>query len=133
MVKTSSASRTRSIAPLNLRSGQGSPPRKHVPLRTCVACRHTEGKRALIRVVRTPAAGVQVDFTGKLAGRGAYLCRNRACWEQGLRNQRLSQALKTTLTSEEIAALHAFAATLPEQQNTGPEPIAPTAPLLDHA
>jgi predicted RNA-binding protein YlxR (DUF448 family) len=83
--------------------------------------------------VRTPAAGVLVDFTGKLAGRGAYLCRNRACWEQGLRSQRLSQALKTTLTAEEVAALHAFAETLPEQQTIGPEPTAPTAPLLDHA
>jgi uncharacterized protein len=110
------------------RSGRANPPRRHIPLRTCVACRRTGGKRDLVRVVRTPAAGVQVDITGKLAGRGAYLCKNRSCWEQGLRSQRLNQALKTTLTSEEVAALRAFAATLPEMAFQGAE----AAPSSDH-
>jgi predicted RNA-binding protein YlxR (DUF448 family) len=110
------------------RSGRGSSPRRHIPQRMCVACRTTEGKRELVRVVRTPNAGVQVDITGKLPGRGAYLCKNRTCWEQSLRSQRLNQALKTTLTAEEIAALWAFAATLPELSSRGAE----EAPLSDH-
>ena len=105
---------TTSHAGARQRSGKGSSPRRHVPLRTCVACRTTEGKRELIRVVRSPAEGVRVDLSGKHAGRGAYLCRNRACWEQALRTQRLNQALKTALTAEEIATLRAFAADLPE-------------------
>jgi hypothetical protein len=109
-------------------SGRGSRPRRHIPLRTCIACRQTGSKRELVRVVRTPAAGVQVDATGKLAGRGAYLHRNRTCWEQGLRSQRLSQALKTTLTAEEVGALQAFAATLPEMSILGAE----AAPSSDH-
>jgi hypothetical protein len=50
-----------------------------------------------------------------------------------LRSQRLSQALKTAFTSQEIEALHAFAATLPEKQAGGPEPMSATAPLLEHA
>jgi predicted RNA-binding protein YlxR (DUF448 family) len=132
MTKSSGAGRKGSPTPPKPGSGRGSPPRKHVPLRTCVACRQTGSKRALVRIVRTPAAGVQVDSTGKLAGRGAYLCGDRACWEQGLRSQRLSQALKTTLSSEEVEALHAFAATLPERQTVGPEPVAPMVPLPDH-
>jgi uncharacterized protein len=74
-------------------------------------------------VVRTPSAGVQVDSTGKVAGRGAYLCRNRVCWEQGLRSQRLSHALKTTLTAEEISVLRAFAVTLPQLPDMGEEPV----------
>jgi uncharacterized protein len=106
-------------------SGKGGLPRRHIPLRTCVACRKTGGKRELVRVVRTADAGVQVDSTGKLAGRGAYLCKNQACWEQGLRSQRLNQALKTTLTSEEIIALRAFAATLPATPIRGAD-AAPT-------
>jgi len=87
---------------------------KHVPIRTCIACRQEAGKRVLVRVVRTPSGSVQVDPTGKLAGRGAYICRTRACWGQALQGQRLSAALKTTLSAGDLAALQAFAATLPE-------------------
>jgi hypothetical protein len=116
-------------------SGRGNQPRKHTPLRTCIACQRTCSKRELVRVVRTPDAGVQVDARGKLAGRGAYLCRNRSCWERGLRSQRLSQALKTVLTVEEMAALRAFAMTLPEIPNVGEEPAPAGAATLpsDHA
>lgn len=89
---------------------------KHIPLRTCIACRQERSKRELIRIVRTLNAGVQVDPTGKLAGRGAYLCRSRACWEQALQGQRLAGALKTTLDAEQVAGLRAFMATLPERQ-----------------
>ena len=86
-------------------------------------------------MVRTPGAGVQLDATGKLAGRGAYLCRNRGCWDQVLRNQRLSQALKTTLTAEEISELRAFVVTLPQGPDTGAEPASfgEAAPSSDHA
>ncbi|MCX6029812.1 MAG: YlxR family protein [Chloroflexi bacterium] len=91
---------------------------KHVPIRTCIACRQTDGKRELVRVVRVAAeaagTAVKIDPTGKLAGRGAYICRNRSCWEQALTGRRLAAALKTTLTDEELAALHAYAANLPE-------------------
>jgi len=55
-----------------------------------------------------------VDPTGKVAGRGAYLCKARACWEQALKGSKLSAALKTTLTNEELVALQQYAATLPE-------------------
>lgn len=86
---------------------------KHVPQRTCIACRQPRAKRDLVRVVRTPEAGVQLDPSGKLAGRGAYLCRARGCWELALQGGRLNAALKTTVGPEELAALRAFAATLP--------------------
>ena len=57
---------------------------KHVPQRTCVGCREILPKRTLIRLVRTPE-GVQVDPTGKSAGRGAYLHDRRECWERALK------------------------------------------------
>lgn len=86
---------------------------KHVPVRTCIACRQERGKRELVRIVRAPDGGVSVDPTGKQAGRGAYLCRARQCWDQALQGSRLAAALKTTLTPDQQAALRAFAATLP--------------------
>ena len=81
---------------------------KHKPQRTCIACRKAKDKRELVRVVRTPEKNVVVDVTGKANGRGAYVCRQAACWEKGLTKERLAQALKVNLSSEDVAALHAF-------------------------
>lgn len=101
--------------------GKSKGPRpKHIPLRTCVACRQERGKRDLVRIVRSSAGGVYVDPTGKLAGRGAYLCRCRPCWERALQGQRLGAALKTTLSVEEEEALRAFAAMLPTELPSNP-------------
>jgi predicted RNA-binding protein YlxR (DUF448 family) len=55
--------------------------------------------------------GVQVDPTGKLAGRGAYLHDQRSCWEKGLKGA-LAHALKVELSVEEQRSLAAFAETL---------------------
>lgn len=70
-------------------------------------------KRALIRLVRRPE-GVQVDLTGKLAGRGAYLHNVRICWEKGLKGP-LAHALKVNLTANDLDRLHQFIQTLPEE------------------
>ena len=80
---------------------------RHVPQRMCVVCREVQGKRALIRIVRTPTEGVLVDPTGKRAGRGAYLCHRPVCWERALSGHVLSRALHVTLTAADMAALRA--------------------------
>jgi len=74
--------------------------RKHIPQRTCVACRRVKAKRELVRLVHIPEGGVEVDTTGKRVGRGAYLCSSQECWEVGLKNGQLERALRTTLTQE---------------------------------
>lgn len=81
---------------------------RHKPQRTCVACREIREKRELIRVVRTPVGEVIIDPTGKANGRGAYVCRDSKCWDDGLQKGRLAQALDVTLAKEEITALRAF-------------------------
>ena len=80
---------------------------KHRPQRTCVACRKTKDKRELIRVVRIPEGDVTVDPTGKLNGRGAYLCRQESCWDKGLEKGYIARALKTTISAESLVALRA--------------------------
>ncbi|MFP3852920.1 MAG: YlxR family protein [Anaerolineales bacterium] len=88
--------------------------RRHVPQRTCVGCRQTAGKRALIRLVRTPE-GVVVDPTGKLAGRGAYVHQDPACWQSALSGA-LEHALRTRINDEERAQLmEALEAVSPSQ------------------
>jgi len=93
---------------------------KHVPQRTCVGCREVLPKRKMIRLVKT-SDGVQIDPTGKLAGRGAYLHDRRDCWERGLKGA-LGHALKTSLTEADRARLEEFMNTLPadaEAEMTG--------------
>ncbi|NJK82374.1 MAG: YlxR family protein [Chloroflexaceae bacterium] len=68
---------------------------RRVPQRTCVACRSSDAKRVLIRLVRATADGrVVIDTTGKQAGRGAYLCHNPECWNTALQRRSLERALR---------------------------------------
>ena len=71
-------------------------------------------KRALLRLVRQPE-GVQVDPTGKMAGRGAYLHNVRSCWEKGLKGP-LAHALKVNLTPDNQDRLRQYMQTLPENE-----------------
>ena len=82
------------------------------PQRSCVACRTTGDKRSLVRVVRTPEGRVEVDPTGKRAGRGAYVCRNAACWQAALKKGRLEAALKTKIGADDRLRLVEFATAL---------------------
>lgn len=81
-------------------NSQHAPRHKHTPQRTCVVCGEKRDKRGLKRVVRT-AEGLQVDPTGKLEGRGAYLCEQGTCWEQAIHGPALNRALRMTLTDED--------------------------------
>ena len=71
----------------------------------------------MVRIVRT-SEGVQVDPTGKLAGRGAYLHDQRECWVRGMRGA-LAHALKAELTAEDRVQLENFITTLPKEDPTG--------------
>ncbi len=90
---------------------------KHTPIRTCIGCRQAQGKRTLIRLVRT-TEGVVIDPTGKRAGRGAYVHNDRSCWEAALKGSRVEQALRTKLDAAERAALAAELERLTPQSET---------------
>ena len=67
---------------------------KQIPMRMCVGCREMKPKRELIRVVRSQDGNVTVDFTGKAAGRGAYVCRSVECLERAIKTRGLDRALE---------------------------------------
>ena len=77
-----------------------TPTRKHVPVRMCIVCRDKAGKRTLTRIVRTEQ-GLQVDSSGKMNGRGAYLCDRETCWETAVKTDLLAKALRMPLTEED--------------------------------
>lgn len=89
---------------------------KHVPQRTCIACRSTGAKRGLVRVVRTPEGRVELDPTGKKNGRGAYVHDSRECWDETLKKDRLGRALKVAVPADDLEQLKAHAAGLAAAQ-----------------
>jgi len=91
---------------------KGQPRQKHIPLRTCVACRETKPKRELVRVVLLPDGTIEVDETGRQNGRGAYLCRQHSCWQTALKRGSLKHALRIQPTPEALASLEAYAQSL---------------------
>lgn len=91
--------------------------RKHVPMRTCAGCREVTGKRQMVRIVRTPD-GIEIDATGKKAGRGMYLHRDPECWKKGI-NGAIARALRTQLTETDRKLLNDYLETLTSENELG--------------
>lgn len=75
---------------------------KHTPIRTCVACRATDEKRDLLRVVRQPDGAVLHDPKGKMAGRGAYVCARSECIALARKQKKLERSLKVSVLPVEL-------------------------------
>ena len=77
-------------------------PRK-IPLRMCIACREEKPNREMLRIVKNAAGEIKLDFSGKLPGRGAYICNNEACIKR-LKKQKLLHKTFSTEVSEAVYA-----------------------------
>ncbi len=73
---------------------------KKIPQRQCMGCRVRKAKRELIRVVRTTEGNVCLDFSGKLNGRGAYLCCDPECLKKAQKSKALDRSLETPIPLE---------------------------------
>lgn len=82
----------------------GSPVKK-IPERRCVGCAGHFPKKDLIRVVRAPNGEISLDFTGKAAGRGAYICKNAACLAKAQKAHRLEAAFSCRIEESVYLAL----------------------------
>ena len=78
---------------------------RKVPVRSCVACRTSGDKKNLVRVVRTPSGEVVADKSGKLPGRGAYICPSAECFRRAVKEKRFSRALRTEISEEALQEL----------------------------
>ena len=67
---------------------------KKIPERKCMGCNEKRPKKELVRVVRTPQGEVLLDVTGKMSGRGAYICPKVSCYEKALKTKRLERCLE---------------------------------------
>ena len=73
---------------------------KKKPQRQCTGCGEMRDKSDLIRVIRTPEDMIEVDFTGKKNGRGAYLCNNPDCLAKARKRKSLERSLKMAIPPE---------------------------------
>ncbi len=65
---------------------------KKTPMRMCLGCGEMKPKKELIRAVKSPEGEISLDFTGKKAGRGAYICRSLECFEKARKGRRLEKS-----------------------------------------
>lgn len=78
---------------------------KTYPHRMCIGCREMKEKKQLIRIVKNKEAQVAFDESGKLQGRGAYVCKSRECIEKARKNKGFERAFKSPLPDEIISRL----------------------------
>lgn len=64
---------------------------KKIPMRKCIGCMDSKPKRELLRIVRTPEGQLKVDLTGKMNGRGAYLCKDPSCFDKMVKGRKLNR------------------------------------------
>lgn len=78
---------------------------RKAPTRSCVGCGLAENKSLLIRLVRATDGHVEVDATGKVSGRGAYVCPRMECFDAAVARKRLDGALRAHLHDDDLDRL----------------------------
>ena len=73
---------------------------KSIPQRTCSVCRTQKNKNELLRIVKNKDNIINVDESGKLSGRGAYICYDMECLEKAQKSKRLEKALEMKIEDE---------------------------------
>lgn len=73
---------------------------KKIPMRMCTACREMKPKRELVRVVKTPENEILLDLTGKLNGRGAYICKSVECLKKAEKSNAFQRAFSCEVSKE---------------------------------
>ena len=73
---------------------------KKIPQRQCMGCRERRPKRELLRVVRGTDGTVSLDFSGKLNGRGAYICPKAECLQKAQKTKALERSLEAEVPEQ---------------------------------
>ena len=73
---------------------------KKVPLRKCTGCKEMKDKRQLIRIVKISDGAFRLDPTLKQAGRGAYVCNNKSCFDQSRKKRGFERSFKSRVPQE---------------------------------
>jgi len=78
---------------------------KKVPTRLCVGCKEMKQKKDMVRVLKTAEGEICLDATGRMNGRGAYICKNEVCLANALKTKGLERSLKVSIPDEIVEEL----------------------------
>lgn len=67
---------------------------KRLPQRTCIGCNTKKDKKELIRIVKNKNGEINVDLTGKMEGRGTYICKNEECLNKAIKNKKMARTFE---------------------------------------
>ncbi len=70
---------------------------KKIPMRKCTGCGEQKPKKELVRVVKTPDGEILLDLTGKMSGRGAYICNDAECLKKARKSKRIDRTFEVTI------------------------------------
>ena len=73
---------------------------KKIPQRQCMGCRERKPKRDMIRIVRNTDGQVCLDFSGKMNGRGAYICPAPECLKKVRKSKALDRSLEVPIPEQ---------------------------------
>lgn len=78
---------------------------KQIPVRQCIGCRKMKPKNEMVRIIRTPDNDICLDKTGRMNGRGAYICLNLDCYKKAVRSKAIERALKQEIPDDIYEAI----------------------------
>lgn len=81
---------------------------RKIPQRKCVVCGELKDKKDLLRIVKNKEEGILIDESGKKNGRGAYVCKSKACIEEALRTNKLNRVFRQEVPEELYEELKAY-------------------------
>ena len=73
---------------------------KKQPQRTCMGCNEKKDKKDLIRIVKNKQNEINIDKTGKLEGRGAYICDSITCLDKAIKTKRIEKVFEQKIPDE---------------------------------
>ena len=73
---------------------------KKVPMRQCIGCGEMKSKREMMRILKTAEQEIVLDVTGKMNGRGAYLCKSEECLKKARKNKGVERSFKMAIPAE---------------------------------
>lgn len=81
---------------------------RKIPQRKCIVCGSLKDKEELLRIVKNKEEGILIDESGKLNGRGAYVCKDESCIKGLKKSNKLNQAFKMKIDDEIYEELEAY-------------------------
>ncbi len=80
--------------------------KKKIPLRKCIGCHEQRPKSEMVRIVHNKQGEINIDFTGKAHGRGAYICLSAECLQKAEKKRALNRAFSCEVHSDVFEKLH---------------------------